>query len=168
MRSTDAAHLNGAWRQAGFTMIELIVVMVTVSVLAAYVLPKLTTILAVRQDAWHDELQSALRYAQKGAVARRRLTCVTVSNTSVVITTATANPAASCTAAIVGQDGSATFATSDDPDVVSTVSPSGVIYFQPDGRATASGSASSAAQDRTISVTGNPSITILGATGYVE
>ncbi len=159
--------------QAGFTMVELIIVLVLLGIISVYGMPRLVAAVSMQDDAWRDELTSALRFAQKGAVARRRLTCVSITNTTVTITTATSNPAdtsdpeKTCSAAINGPNGSATFATAPNGNAVTTVSPSGVIYFQPDGRVTTDGAGASAAT-RTIGMTGAADITVFGETGHVE
>jgi MSHA pilin protein MshC len=159
--------------QGGFTMVELIVVMVMLGILAVYALPKMTAAVGMRDDAWHEQLQSALRYAQKGAVARRRLTCVSISATSVTITTALTNPATSCNTAIPSPDGNVAFATSDNASSGTTVSPAGVIYFQPDGRATTDGAGTvdvpgTTTPNRTITMSGGSNITVNWETGYVQ
>lgn len=153
--------------QSGFTMPELVIVMVIAGILAAYAMPKMYAALNLRDDAWHDALLSSLRYAQKSAVARRRLTCVDITATTVAITTAVVNPASACTAPMTGPDGASTFATSANGSSATTVSPAGVIYFQPDGRATSDG-AGATASSRTISMSGASSISVLGETGYVQ
>jgi MSHA pilin protein MshC len=157
----------GAGRQRGFTMPELIMVMVVTSILAAYALPKFDAAINLRDDSWHDQIQAALRYAQKGAVARRRLTCVSVNATTVVITVASANPATSCSTELAGPDGKTPFASSTNANSATAVSPTGPIYFQPDGRVTTNGSGATSA-DRTITLSGAGSITVYGETGYVQ
>jgi MSHA pilin protein MshC len=151
-------------------MVELVMVMVLLGILAAYVMPRFSSALSLRDDSWHDSVLSAMRYAQKGAVARRRLTCVDVTSNTITITTATSNPASSCSgsAYVTGPDGANIYATAETGSAGTTVSPSGTIYFQPDGRVTATGAANSAALDRTISMSGAASVTILGETGHVE
>ncbi|MBI5927555.1 MAG: prepilin-type N-terminal cleavage/methylation domain-containing protein [Aquabacterium sp.] len=153
--------------QAGFTIVELIVVMVLAGILAAYAIPKVSGAIGARDDAWHDSLQGALRFAQKGAVARRRLTCVTITATTVSITSAAVNPATSCSTSVNGPNGSATFASSTNSSAGTSVSPAGTIYFQPDGRVTTDGAGTTSA-DRTITMSGASSITVYGETGYVE
>ncbi|WP_414639591.1 pilus assembly FimT family protein [Aquabacterium sp.] len=148
-------------------MVELIVVMVLAGILAAYAIPKVSGALGARDDAWHDSLQGALRFAQKGAVARRRLTCVTITSTTVTVSSAAVNPASSCTSNINGPNGTSTFASSTNSSSATTVSPSGTIYFQPDGRVTTDGAGTTSA-NRTITMSGASSITVYGETGYVE
>jgi len=148
-------------------MPELVMVMVLVGVLAVYALPKMSAAISMRDDAWHDELQSALRFAQKGAVARRRLTCVSITATTVTIATAAANPASTCAVAVPGPDGNADFATAADSNAGTVVLPAGTIYFQPDGRVTSDG-AGTTASSRTISMNGASDIVVYGETGYVQ
>jgi hypothetical protein len=51
--------------------------------------------------------------------------------------------------------------------MLTTVSPAGVLFFQPDGRVTSDG-AGTTASNRTISLTGASSIVVRGETGHVE
>lgn len=151
----------------GFTMVELIVILMVGGILAAYALPKLGAVLSVQDNAWREEVVSALRYAQKGAVARRRLTCVTITTTTIAITAAAANPATACTTAMKGPDGSDTFATAGSADAATAVAPAGVIYFQADGRVTTDGAGTTAAT-RTVSMSGASDVVVYGETGHVE
>lgn len=154
-------------RQRGFTLTELVVIIILVGILSASVLPKLQATFALRDDAWRDALVSALRYAQKTAVSHRRLVCATVADTSVTLTIAQANPASACSLSLSGPTGGSAFATSDNPAMLTTVSPSGVLFFQPDGRVTTDG-AGATASDRTLSLTGVSNIVVRGETGHVE
>jgi MSHA pilin protein MshC len=151
----------------GFTMVELVVVLVLVSVTSIFILPKLTGALSMRDSAWRDQVLSAMRYAQKGAVGHRRLVCATVGTASITLTIATVNPATTCGANFIGLDGSNVVATTSNSSAATSVSPSGVIYFQPDGRVTSDG-AGTTASTRTISMSGATDITVNGETGYVQ
>ncbi len=154
-------------RQRGFTMTEPIVVMVLLGILGVTVLPNLQVAMLTRDDSWRDGVLSALRLAQKTAVSHRRLVCLTVANTSVTLSIAAAHPATSCSVALSGPSGAAAFASADNSAAVTTVSPSGVLYFQPDGRVTTDG-AGTTATNRSISLTGALGITVVGETGHVE
>ena len=76
-----AAGWAGRRHGHGFTLVELVIVMIILGVLAAYAAPKL-----VPSDfyakGFHDETLSILRYAQKAAVAQRRMVCVSFDTAS--------------------------------------------------------------------------------------
>lgn len=152
----------------GFTMVELVMVMVLAAILSAVALPRLNLITAIRDDTWRDSMVAGLRYAARSAVAQRRLVCATVSNTQLTLTVASANPATSCNTNLVGLEGSNVFATSKNPNAVTTMTPAGTVYFQPDGRATSDGSGLNTA-DRSINPTGaSGTVLLIGQTGHVE
>ena len=151
----------------GFTMVELVVVLVVTGVMAAFAMPKLITAVSMRDAGWHDQVISAMRYAQKAAVGHRRVVCATVNATSVTLAIATVNPAVSCDGTLASSDGTGTAATTTNSSAATAVSPAGVIYFQPDGRAT-SDLAGTTSSTRTVSMSGATDITVNGETGYVQ
>jgi len=61
------------YRQQGFTLVELVMTMVVVGILAIVVLPKFANVNDFEAVGYADQLQSVFRYAQKTAVAQRRL-----------------------------------------------------------------------------------------------
>lgn len=151
--------------ERGFTLPELVAVLVLVGVLAAVAMPKLDAALSLRNDGWHDEVVSALRLARASAVSHRRLVCASVAGGSVTLTIAATNPATGCTAALPGPDGSSTYASSNVGSA--SVSPAGTLYFQPTGRVT-SDAAGTLASSRTITISGSDTISVIGETGHVE
>ncbi|MEW6703930.1 MAG: prepilin-type N-terminal cleavage/methylation domain-containing protein [Pseudomonadota bacterium] len=149
----------------GFTLPELVAVLIVVGVLAAVAMPRFEAALAIRDDGWHDEVVSALRHARQTAVSHRRLVCATVAGNSVSLGIAATNPASACSVALNGPDGNAPYATSAHGSA--SVSPAGTMYFQPSGRVTSDGAGTSASS-RSITVSGSDTITVIGETGHVE
>lgn len=158
-----------AARMRGFTLVELITVLIVLGVLAVAVLPRLNDVSDIQAMGFHDEVVSALRHAQKTAVSHRRLVCATFGSGTITLTVASANPAGSCGAATLnGPKGSSAYATSSDPSTISaSASPVGPIYFQPSGKIT---NAAGAATNYTVTVSGltGNTITLVGDTGYVD
>jgi MSHA pilin protein MshC len=150
----------------GFTMVELLVVIVVLGVLAVVALPKMEGALGLRSDAARDEVLAALRYASQTALSHRRLVCADVSATAVTLRIASARPASACNSALAGPDGSGAF-TANTGNAALAVAPAGTLYFQPDGRVTTDGAGVSAAA-RTVTVAGAPAITVSGETGLVR
>lgn len=167
MCATSSDRLARCASQRGFTIAELVAVMVIVGVLAAVALPKFSAGLAVRDDVFRDEVVSALRYAHATATSHRRLVCATVDSTSVSLAIAAVNPATACSASLPGPDGSATYASTNSGTTASAA-PSGTLYFQPSGRVT-SDAAGATTTDTTITISGvSSAISVVGETGHVE
>lgn len=151
--------------ERGFTLPELIAVLIIVGVLAAVALPKFDAALTLRSDAWHDELVSGLRFAHQTATSHRRLVCATLTGGSLSLSIAATNPATSCDSTLPGPNGGAAYTSTSTSAV--TLSPAGVLYFQPSGRVTSDG-AGATTSDRTITIVGSDSVTVIGETGHVE
>jgi MSHA pilin protein MshC len=146
----------------GFTMVELILVMVLIGVLAAIGVPRLMGDNSVAAAAFGEEVAGALRTAQKTAVARRRLVCASVDATQVTLSMA-ARPGEGCSIALDADR----YATTAGGVAASTRT----LYFQPNGLITAS----AAVRDTTsgnivISLNGTARRTIsyAGSTGLVQ
>jgi MSHA pilin protein MshC len=153
-------------RQRGFTMVELVAVLLMAGVLAAVALPKMTDVFSVRNETAHDEVVAALRYAAQTAQSHRRLVCADVSSSGLALRIATNRSASSCDTALLGPDGSSTF-TTNPGNATFTLSPAGTIYFQPNGRATSDG-AGATASSRSLAISNATGITILGETALVQ
>jgi len=123
--------LRRAWkRQHGFTMVELITVMVLIGVLAAIGIPRLMGENSVNAVVFGDQVASALRTAQKSAVAKRRIVCVTTLQRTLQLRISTAAGSVSCDLQLDGaNDG--TFDSQDDK--VSMTNPQPTLFFHPNG-----------------------------------
>ena len=63
-------------RQQGFTLIELVTVVVLVSALSVFVAPRMFNTSVFNARGLQDETLALFRYAQKTAIAQRRVVCV--------------------------------------------------------------------------------------------
>ena len=87
--------------QRGFTLIELIMVIVMLGVLAVFAVPRMLNTGDFNARGFHDETLSLLRYAQKTAIAQRRMVCVALNDTGVTLTMFADNPSLeTCPAAL--------------------------------------------------------------------
>ena len=154
-------------RCSGFTLPELIAVIVLISILSAVALPKLQGALSFKDDGWRDQVVAALHYAHKSAVSHRRLVCATVNASTVTLSIASTNPATACNTALTGIDGGTAVANANGAAATASIAPSGVIYFQPSGRVSTDG-AGTVVVVRTIGMAGQSSIVLVGETGHVE
>ena len=154
----------------GFTLTELIVTLVLVGILAVFVAPKFAGMSTVRERSEYDKVLSAMTYARKAAVAKRRYACISVSSTIVTLTIDT-NPPESTATPFGGTCpfGTALDLPSKDKDCAASnqtclkystiVSAPASFQFDPLGRASAT---------VTITMSGYPPITVEGETGYVH
>lgn len=91
-------------RRNGFTLIELIMVLVLLGILAIFIAPKFSDPSVFTARGFHDETLAILRYAQKTAIAQRRAVCVDFAAAGVSLRMFAANPApATCAAATAVQ-----------------------------------------------------------------
>lgn len=155
-------------RTGGFTMVELVMVILMLGILAVFVMPRMDTSV-YRALQFHDQTVAALRYAQKTATSHRRLVCVTFASSTVMLKMALANPAASCGASLMLPGGNSNVVTSSDTTNAIFSPVPADLYFQPDGRGTSDGAGLTIyPPSPTINVNGATAITVVGATGYVQ
>jgi MSHA pilin protein MshC len=157
-------------KQGGFSLVELITVMVVLGILSAVALPRITNNSAFVGAAFNADVVSALRYAQKSAVSHRRLVCATLTPTTVTLSIAALNPATTCGTALSSPDGAPY--QSKDASIQAIANPvlAGPLYFQPSGTITSDGAGLSIYSAVIITITGRPTtpINVQGATGYVQ
>ena len=67
-------------KPSGFTLIELIAIMIIVGIMAAVALPRMSALSGFDERGLHDKLKAGLQFARKTAVASRRYVCLTVTN----------------------------------------------------------------------------------------
>lgn len=153
---------------AGFTLVELVLVIVLVGILAFTALPRMESGQLFRQMAFRDQVVATLRHAQKTAVSHRRLVCADLSGNQVNLSVAANFGDAACGAGpLPGPDGRLPAAVTPNAAITLAAVPGPLLFFQPSGSVTtdAAGTATATFQ---LTVTDQAPIQVFGATGHVE
>lgn len=139
--------------QHGFTLVEMITVMVLVGILAVVAVPRFFDRDVFDSRAFSDEVRATLRQAQKLAIAQHRNVCVIVTTAAPANLTINVTNVANC----------------DTPLNQITVR-GGATLSQPAANTTITFNAlgSPGAADITLQVGTEPAITVTKETGYVH
>lgn len=99
-------------KMQGFTLVELVLVIVLLVILAISFGPRFFEINVFRARGFYDEALSALRYAQKTAIAQRRAIYVNLAATSVSICYTSVFPCSTLADQVPGPYGEKPYAVS--------------------------------------------------------
>ena len=149
--------------QCGFTLVELIIVLVLGAVLAVFAAPRLTGLGDFNARGFHDETMSLLRYAQKAAIAQRRPVCVVFGAAGAVLRMDSDRNAAS------GTSGCEADATGPRGDTPGSIAARGGVQYQAVPATVVFDGLGAPAAGATIQVNGNArQVTVEATTGYVH
>lgn len=153
-------------RSSGFTLVEMVGVMIIVGILAVAALPRFFDKQIFESRGFHDQLLSALRYAQKSAVAQRRSVCVTFGANSATLTIASAANSTACDKNLRSPTGTAPFVVTAPSGVSFAAAPTNFLFNSLGQPVNAAGVAV-ATQTIQVSDTGR-NIIVETDTGYVH
>ncbi len=152
--------------QSGFTLIELIMVIVLLGVLAVFAAPRMFNSDDFNARGFHDETLAFLRYAQKTAIAQRRTVCVAFTANSATLNIASAAATTTCNTALRGPKGDSPGTITAKTGVAYSAAPTD-FNFDGLGQPVNASGASVATQTMQVSNAAK-SITVETATGYVH
>ncbi len=150
----------------GFTLVEMVVVIVILGILAAVAVPRIVGRVAFEELGFADQVLASIRYAQKIAIAERREICLVFTATTLALqrTVAPATPGSACDPANpVNLPGSSAPYIAVAPANVGLASAPAGFAFDGMGRPVPN-----AAANVTVTGGGIRTITVAAETGYVN
>lgn len=149
--------------QSGFTLIELVMVIVLLGILAVFAAPRIFNSGDFYARGFHDETLALLRFAQKSAIAQRRTVCVAFTATTTTLTIAALAATSTCATPLVGPKGESQALITARTDVAYNPQPAN-FSFDGLGQPSASTTIQVAYSGTSIPLT----ITVEAGTGYVH
>lgn len=151
-------------RESGFTIVELVAVMVITGIIAAIAAPRFIGVDAFDARGSYGTLLSALRYAQKTAIAQRKTIYVTVNTTARTVCLGYNND---CSSAVVDPATQAAYSKTLSSNVsIATTATS--LGFDGLGKPVPNATATISIQNAVVQTESTRTITIEAETGYVH
>ena len=151
---------------SGFTLIELVTAVLLIGILSAFAAPRMFDVAALSARGFQDETLSFLRYAQKTAIAQRRVVCLAFTSTSATLHISAAPGVSTCDTPLRGPAGDNPGTLMAKGGAAYKVAPTDFNFNGLGQSVDASGAVLSA---QTLQVTHvNGPITVEAVTGYVH
>ncbi len=154
----------GLIREYGFTIVELIAVLVIAGIVAAISAPRFVGADAFEARGSYGTLVSALRYAQKTAVAQRRIVYANINTAS---RTVCLGYTSNCSSAVIDPATQAAYSKTLSNNVTITASTT-PIGFDGLGRPVPNATATFTIQNAIVPSESTRTITVEAETGYVR
>lgn len=116
--------MNITARKSGFTVVELVVIIVIAGILATAAAPLFFDLSTYNNRGFADQVISTLRYAQKAAVAQHQYVCIAFTSNSVTLTTGATS---ACGTPLTSPTGQAPFSISS-ANASFAATPAGYYY----------------------------------------
>jgi MSHA pilin protein MshC len=151
-------------RESGFTIVELVAVIVIMGIITAIAAPRFIGVDAFDARGSHGTLVSALRYAQKTAIAQRRNVFVNLNTVTRVVCLGYTND---CSSAVIDPSTQAAYSKTLSSNVTITASTT-PIGFDGLGRPIPNATATFTIQNAVVPAESTRTITVEAETGYVR